>query len=72
MGKKAFFLAGQALPADRRALVRRRNEGVVMFHHAIAAFAADRRKVSYLWIDRFHHTLTSNSFYINIKPDLTS
>ena len=55
MGEKAFLVAGKALPANIRTVIRRRNEGVVVFHLAIAAFAANRRTVDDLWVDILHH-----------------
>ena len=55
MGEKAFLFAGEALPADVGALVRWRNERVVMFHLPIAAFTADGFFVNDLWIKSFDH-----------------
>ena len=55
MGEKAFFVAGEALPANISALVRRHDEGVVVLHFAIALFTADRFAVDDFRVEGFHH-----------------
>ena len=55
MGEKSLFLAGEALPADIAPLISGHYEGIIMLHHAVASFAADRWFFGNFRIYRFDH-----------------
>ena len=61
MCEEPFLFACQALPTDVLSLIRRRNEGVVMLHFAVALFASNSGFVGDLGVDRFDHSVLCKS-----------